>query len=218
MINMVPVLTISQANVIPAYASAKFYTRAVTREQLAEFKPRIENCFKAAALATGCTHKLTWAPWGEIDGKFDELLQRKLMFGVQMSLQMILWLKFILNTKKKKVKSFTLALLKKPLSVEVLISETLLTLFLVSTLGKQHILFHNQPITYVLIILSFDIGTRAANHTKDFTGAAITEEAHIRTLRASRSLAKAAADVLVDDEMYKKVVANFEKGKAQGFY
>lgn len=53
---------------IPAYSSAKFYVRAVTSDELAEFKPRVENCFRAAALATGCTYKLTWAPCGQIDG------------------------------------------------------------------------------------------------------------------------------------------------------
>lgn len=63
----------------------------------------------------------------------------------------------------------------------------------------------------------FFIGTRSACHTKDFATAAITEEAHTSTLRASRSLAKVAADVLVDDELYKKVVADFEKGKQVGF-
>lgn len=53
---------------IPGYASAYFYTRSVTRNQLTELKGKVENCFKAAALATGCTMKITWAPWGQIDG------------------------------------------------------------------------------------------------------------------------------------------------------
>ncbi|KAG2212110.1 hypothetical protein INT46_006027 [Mucor plumbeus] len=57
-------------NVIPGYASAYFYTRSVTRNQLTELKGKVENCFKAAALATGCTMKITWAPWGQIDDVF----------------------------------------------------------------------------------------------------------------------------------------------------
>lgn len=57
-------------NVIPGYASAYFYTRSVTRNQLTELKEKVENCFKAAALATGCTYKITWAPWGQIDDVF----------------------------------------------------------------------------------------------------------------------------------------------------
>ncbi|CEI95746.1 hypothetical protein CU097_009653 [Rhizopus azygosporus] len=58
------------ANVIPAYASAKFYARSLTKNQLAELKPKIENCFKAAALATGCQIKLSWGPLGPIDDVF----------------------------------------------------------------------------------------------------------------------------------------------------
>lgn len=53
---------------IPGYASAHFYTRSVTRDQLKELKEKVEKCFKAAALATGCTYKITWAPCGQIDG------------------------------------------------------------------------------------------------------------------------------------------------------
>ncbi|RCH92705.1 hypothetical protein CU098_007000 [Rhizopus stolonifer] len=58
------------ANVIPAYASAKFYARSATKDQLAELKPKIENCFKAAALATGCEIKYGWAELGPVDDVF----------------------------------------------------------------------------------------------------------------------------------------------------
>lgn len=55
---------------IPDYASASFYVRSVTRKQLAELKVKVENCFKAAALATGCQVKLTWAPYGPVEDVF----------------------------------------------------------------------------------------------------------------------------------------------------
>ncbi|KAI8059589.1 hypothetical protein BC940DRAFT_313474 [Gongronella butleri] len=58
------------ANVIPDYSSAKCYARAVTRDQLAELKPKMENCFKAAARATGCQYKMYWAPYGPVDDVF----------------------------------------------------------------------------------------------------------------------------------------------------
>ncbi|KAI9492013.1 hypothetical protein BDB00DRAFT_766227 [Zychaea mexicana] len=58
------------ANVIPDYAAGRFYCRAVTRAQLREFKEKVENCFKAAAGATQCQLKLTWAPYGAIDDVF----------------------------------------------------------------------------------------------------------------------------------------------------
>ncbi|KAG1460007.1 hypothetical protein G6F46_006005 [Rhizopus delemar] len=43
----------NSANVIPDYASAQFFVRATTRNQLQDLKIKLENCFKAAALATG---------------------------------------------------------------------------------------------------------------------------------------------------------------------
>ncbi|KAL1932944.1 hypothetical protein VTP01DRAFT_8622 [Rhizomucor pusillus] len=58
------------ANVIPDYAGARFYARALTRNRLAELKVKLENCFKAGAKATGCQLKLTWAPTGPVEDVF----------------------------------------------------------------------------------------------------------------------------------------------------
>ncbi|CAO3588467.1 unnamed protein product [Absidia cylindrospora] len=58
------------ANVIPAHSAARFYARSVTRDQLADLKVRMENCFKAAAKATGCTYKMSWAPNGPVEDVF----------------------------------------------------------------------------------------------------------------------------------------------------
>jgi metal-dependent amidase/aminoacylase/carboxypeptidase family protein len=57
-------------NVIPAYTSGKFYARAQTKNQLTELRPRVENCFKAAAKATQCQVKLHWADVGPLDDVF----------------------------------------------------------------------------------------------------------------------------------------------------
>ncbi|KAI9276454.1 hypothetical protein BY458DRAFT_505976 [Sporodiniella umbellata] len=54
-------------NVIPDYASAKFYVRSVTREALASLKSQVEACFSAAALATGCRLQTSWGPLGPVD-------------------------------------------------------------------------------------------------------------------------------------------------------
>jgi amidohydrolase len=40
-------------NVVPARAAAKYYVRSATLERLAEWEPRIRDCFLAGALATG---------------------------------------------------------------------------------------------------------------------------------------------------------------------
>ncbi|KAI8143704.1 hypothetical protein BJV82DRAFT_609127 [Fennellomyces sp. T-0311] len=58
------------ANVIPDYASAKFYARSVTKTQLAELKVKLEHCFQAAAQATGCQVKMTWSQNGLVEDVF----------------------------------------------------------------------------------------------------------------------------------------------------
>ena len=44
-------------NVVPDYASARFYLRALTRTTLNDVYAKFENIVKASALATGCTYK-----------------------------------------------------------------------------------------------------------------------------------------------------------------
>jgi amidohydrolase len=47
------------ANVIPAHACGLWMARAPTVAALDELRPRIERCFEAGALATGCTMQIT---------------------------------------------------------------------------------------------------------------------------------------------------------------
>jgi amidohydrolase len=42
------------ANIVPGHTSGSFYVRAADRAQLAEARERIDRCFQAGALATGC--------------------------------------------------------------------------------------------------------------------------------------------------------------------
>ena len=46
-------------NIIPATSSASFGVRAPTQAELDVLRPKVENCFRAAALATGCKLKIT---------------------------------------------------------------------------------------------------------------------------------------------------------------
>lgn len=62
---------------------------------------------------------------------------------------------------------------------------------------------------------AYGIHTTAANHTIEFAAAARTEVAHQDTLLAAKCQAFTAADVLIDDELYKHVVEDFKKGKPQ---
>lgn len=45
-------------NVIPAHTTMVFNVRSVTDERLDELFPKVEACFAAAALATGCTYEI----------------------------------------------------------------------------------------------------------------------------------------------------------------
>lgn len=45
-------------NVVPAHTTSKWYIRDETLEKLAELQPRVERCFEAGAIATGCTYEI----------------------------------------------------------------------------------------------------------------------------------------------------------------
>ena len=50
----------SAANIIPHFASATFYVRAQQPGYLEDLKQRVQRCFEAGALATGCEMKVDW--------------------------------------------------------------------------------------------------------------------------------------------------------------
>jgi amidohydrolase len=52
------------ANIVPERAACRFYVRAADGHELAELKPRVQACFEAGALATGCRVETRW---GETD-------------------------------------------------------------------------------------------------------------------------------------------------------
>ncbi|KAI8140350.1 hypothetical protein BJV82DRAFT_623586 [Fennellomyces sp. T-0311] len=51
-------------NVIPDYTSAFFFVRTTKFDQIGRLMHKMEECFKAAALATGCEVKWTWREIG----------------------------------------------------------------------------------------------------------------------------------------------------------
>lgn len=59
--------------------------------------------------------------------------------------------------------------------------------------------------------------TTAANHTSEFTQAAGTPMAHEDTIRASKGLAMAGALVLVDEDYYQAVKADFEQNVPEDY-
>ena len=48
------------ANIVPERAACRFYVRAADVHELAVLKKRVQACFEAGALATGCTADIHW--------------------------------------------------------------------------------------------------------------------------------------------------------------
>jgi amidohydrolase len=57
------------ANIVPETASCRFYVRAADVHQLIELKARVQACFEAGALATGCKLELKWGTSDYLDLK-----------------------------------------------------------------------------------------------------------------------------------------------------
>ncbi len=45
-------------NIVPAHTTGKWYIRERTLDLLAELQPKVERCFEAGALATGCDYRI----------------------------------------------------------------------------------------------------------------------------------------------------------------
>jgi amidohydrolase len=56
-------------NIVPERAACRFFVRAVDARELAQLKPRVQACFEAGALATGCRLELKWGATDYLDLK-----------------------------------------------------------------------------------------------------------------------------------------------------
>ncbi|WP_339831936.1 M20 family metallopeptidase [uncultured Parvibaculum sp.] len=56
-------------NIVPDETSGLFYVRAASAEDLAPLKARVQACFEAGALATGCKAEIVWAKADYLDLK-----------------------------------------------------------------------------------------------------------------------------------------------------
>ncbi|KAG2222283.1 hypothetical protein INT45_006962 [Circinella minor] len=170
----------TSANVIPDYASGDFLARAVTRTQLAELKSKIDKCFEAAAVATGCQVKIKWQPQGPTDDLFTNYT--------------------LGNCYKRYMEEEGVELLRPDQ---------------VSAINSASSDFGNVSYTLPSIHPVFKIDAKGPNHTALFEEAAGTPSAHIATLRAARVLAKTAATVYLDSDLYEQAWKEFKKGKPQ---
>jgi amidohydrolase len=56
-------------NIVPERAACRFYVRALDATELAPLKERVQACFEAGALATGCRLELNWSGVDYLDLK-----------------------------------------------------------------------------------------------------------------------------------------------------
>lgn len=63
-------------NIVPDETEGFFYVRAANAEELAPLKKRVQACFEAGALATGCTVEVKWAMADYLDLKTNMPLAR----------------------------------------------------------------------------------------------------------------------------------------------
>lgn len=54
-------------NVVPEHTSGEFYVRAANARALAKLKPRVQACFEAGALGSGCRLEAQWADADYLD-------------------------------------------------------------------------------------------------------------------------------------------------------
>lgn len=189
---------------IPNYASAKLYARSLTKDQLTILKAKMENCFKAAAKATGCTVDMSWSPSGPTDGKTKKKQKKSLVSNLIFHL-LYIYIDVFMNT--------TLAEYYKQLMEEQGVEYR-------SQAEEEKIVGGSTDmgnISYAVpsIHPAFGIYTTATNHTREFAQAAGTAKAHQATLRAATCLSITAAHVYLSDEFYQSVMADFKKGKPQ---
>ena len=45
-------------NIVPAHTAAKYMVRAQSLGKLADLVPKVNRCFEAGAIATGCTYEI----------------------------------------------------------------------------------------------------------------------------------------------------------------
>jgi metal-dependent amidase/aminoacylase/carboxypeptidase family protein len=57
------------ANIVPERAACRFYVRAADTHELAPLKARVQACFEAGAIATGCRLELKWGDCDYLDLK-----------------------------------------------------------------------------------------------------------------------------------------------------
>ncbi|KAF5352080.1 hypothetical protein D9758_009404 [Tetrapyrgos nigripes] len=171
-------------NIIPDYAKYLCYVRAPTRKEQEAAMERVMPCFEAAALATGCEHKIT------IFGQTHDLRQNKTL-GDEVA--------YVFESRYGRS------------DTEYGISSAS-TDFGNVTYGK-YLANSVQKLPSLHPGFAIPTVQNGGNHTSAFTKAAATLEAHNATLDVSKALAHAGIRTLLDDHFFSEIKRTFEEDK-----
>ncbi|KAF7343411.1 Peptidase M20 domain-containing protein 2 [Mycena venus] len=180
-------------NIIPDYAKYICYVRAPTVAEQKETLKRVLPCFDAAALATGCTVKVTHL------GDTSDLRQNKAL-GDEVA--------HIVRSKYGDIDyEWGIKGASTDFGNVTYGPRTFLDFYL-------RILIYLQPSPSLHPGFAIPSVVDGGNHTPGFAEAAATVEAHYACLDVSKALAATGVRVIIDDDFYAQVKKTFEEDKA----
>ncbi|ORX60595.1 hypothetical protein DM01DRAFT_1380891 [Hesseltinella vesiculosa] len=162
-------------NIIPDHTAGWFYVRTHTYHQIHRVKSKLEDCFEAAARATGCKVSYQWTERGPAM----DMIQNTILADTYAYYMEKEGVTFPPKYEQEKV-----------------------------GLGSTDM--GNVSYSVPSIHPMFGIHTSATNHTREFTAAAKTEQAHKDTLLASKALAMTASKALLSQGFFDALKDNFE--------
>ncbi|KAG8011029.1 Peptidase M20 domain-containing protein 2 [Nibea albiflora] len=179
-------------NIIPAYTELEYYLRTPSRAELHVLKAKAELCFRSAAVATGCEVEVEYAR-----NAFDNILRNTTLEDLYENNGKALAMEF---TTDEEVLS----------NASGFFQVLLFCTFPGSTCSTD---FGNVSFVVPGIHPYFYIGSKALNHTEEYTVASGDDRAQFFTLRTAKALAMTALDVLLNPELLQKVKQEFTEAK-----
>lgn len=182
-------------NVIVDYSKALFYVRGYRVSDVKRLMEKVENCFKAASVATAC--EVTWK-WRDL-GMVHDVMQNSVMGEMYASFMRKEGVVFPHPAEQTAMLGGSTDFGKCIISLVFLLLRSLCIYVgnVSSSVPSLHPLYSMNC-------------TTAANHTTDFAAAAGTKEAFDATIRASKALVVVGAAVLLSQTFYDAVRKEFE--------
>ncbi|KAK2114038.1 hypothetical protein P7K49_008304 [Saguinus oedipus] len=220
-------------NIIPSYSELIYYFRAPSMKELQVLTRKAEDCFRAAALASGCTTRNLKVLY--LEGKVPSLKSLPIR---ELSLVEIkggahdyynvlpnksLWKTYMENGKKLGIEFISEdTMLNGPSDVTDAgqwvagsVEGELMKAQACGQLSKKLTSLGSTDFGNVTFVVPgihpyFYIGSNALNHTEQYTEAAGSQEAQFYTLRTAKALAMTALDVIFKPELLERIREDFK--------